>query len=56
MHASTKNILIYQIFIQKKCDFARILRTQIVPCTYTFFKIGCLKTPKKYLKTDAKIF
>jgi len=53
---TTKNILIYQIFIHKKCDFACITRTQITLCTYTFFKIGCLKTPKKYLKTDAKIF
>ena len=53
---ATKNILIYQIFIQKKCVFACIQRTQRSLCGYTFFEIGCLKTPKKYLKTDAKIF
>jgi len=53
---NTKIILIYQIFRYKKCDFACILRTQRTLCTYTFFKIGCLKTSKKYFKTDAKIF
>ena len=53
---NTKNILIYQIFGHKKHDFACILRTQITLCTYIFFQIGCLKTLKKYLKTDAKIF
>ena len=53
---TTKNISIYQIFIQKKCDFDCIVRTQRTPCTYTFFKIRCIKTHKKYLKTDAKIF